>query len=226
MLNKKNSKYFFVVFLLFSGVSVKAQFESFKDSVVQLYGVVLTADSLRALPGVSIIIKGQNRGTMSTEQGVFSIVALKGDKIEFSSVGFKNKTITVPSNIQGNQYSVIQLMVTDTIYLPATIIRARPTKEQFERDFLKTQVPDDNYEIARKSTNEATRRYLMATLPTDAREASKNYINKQTTRYYYNGQVPPMNILNPFAWNEFIQAWKRGDFKNQSTTAPPPNYGQ
>ena len=226
MLNKKILGCCLVVFLLFSGISVKAQFETFKDSVVQLYGVVLTADSLRALPGVSIIVKGQNRGTMSTEQGVFSIVALKGDKIEFTSVGFKNKTITVPSNIQGNQYSVIQLMVTDTVYLPATIIKARPTKEQFERDFLKTQVPDDNFTIARKSTNEATRRYLMATLPTDAREATKNYINKQTTRYYYNGQTPPMNILNPFAWNEFIKAWKRGDFKNQGTTAPPPNYGQ
>ena len=33
----------------------------------------------------------------------------------------------------GNQQSVIQLMVNDTIYLPATIIKSRPTKEQFER---------------------------------------------------------------------------------------------
>jgi len=27
--------------------------------------------------------------------------------------------------------------------------------------------------------------------------------------------VPPMNIFNPAAWSEFIQAWKRGDFKNK-----------
>ncbi|RYY10091.1 MAG: carboxypeptidase-like regulatory domain-containing protein, partial [Chitinophagaceae bacterium] len=25
----------------------------------------------------------------------------------------------------------------------------------------------------------------------------------------------PQNIFNPFAWNEFIKAWKRGDFKNK-----------
>ena len=25
----------------------------------------------------------------------------------------------------------------------------------------------------------------------------------------------PQNIFNPFAWGEFIQAWKRGDFKNK-----------
>jgi hypothetical protein len=24
-----------------------------------------------------------------------------------------------------------------------------------------------------------------------------------------------MNIFNPAAWSEFIQAWKRGDFKNK-----------
>jgi hypothetical protein len=42
----------------------KAQFETFKDSVVQLYGVVMTADSLQGLPSVSVVVKGQNRGTV------------------------------------------------------------------------------------------------------------------------------------------------------------------
>ena len=62
-------------------VAAKAQFETFKDSVVQLYGVVMTADSLQALGSVSIAVKGQNRGTISNSQGVFSIVVLKGDVI-------------------------------------------------------------------------------------------------------------------------------------------------
>ena len=70
----------FFVFLL--PVSVKAQFESFRDSVVQLYGVVMTADSLRAIPAVSIVVKGQNRGTFTNDKGVFSIVVIKGDQVE------------------------------------------------------------------------------------------------------------------------------------------------
>ncbi|MEY3435628.1 MAG: hypothetical protein RL335_84, partial [Bacteroidota bacterium] len=90
----------------------KAQFESFKDSVVQLYGVVMTADSLRGLPAVSVIEKNSGRGTITNAQGVFSIAVLKGDKIEFTSVGYKPKTIIIPRDLQGNQYSVIQLMVT------------------------------------------------------------------------------------------------------------------
>ncbi len=209
----------FVLYLLFAffllPVAAKAQFENFKDSVVQLYGVVMTADSLKGIPAVSITIKGTNRGTLTNEQGVFSIVALKGDMVEFTSVGYKPKLVTVPKDIPGSQYSILQLMVNDTIYLAATIIKAKPSREQFERDFLNTVVPDDQLEIARKNNDESKRRLLMASLPRDGREAANNYLTKQATKSYYTGQVPPMNIFNPFAWNEFIKSWKRGDYKKK-----------
>jgi hypothetical protein len=209
-------QYIFLLNIILLPFAVKAQFSGFKDSVVQLYGVVMTADSLQALQSVSVVVKGQNRGTITNSQGVFSIVVFKGDMIEFSSVGFKPKSVVIPHTIQGNQYSIIQLMVTDTVYLAATIIKARPTREQFERDFMNTNIPDDNLEIARKNNTEDTRRILMATLPRDGREAASNYLSKQAAKNYYNGQLAPQNIFNPFAWAEFIKAWKRGDFKKKS----------
>lgn len=211
---------YILILAFFSPTIAKAQFESFKDSVVQLYGVVMTADSLKGLPAVSIVVWGQNRGTVTNDQGVFSIVVLKGDTVEFSSIGFKPKRVKIPTTIAGNQYSLIQLMVTDTVYLAATIIRARPSKEQFERDFLKTQVPDDNLEIARRNNDASTRRALMATLPRDAREATNYYLRHEAAKYYYAGQTPPQNIFNPFAWSQFIQAWKRGDFKSSNNNYP------
>jgi hypothetical protein len=193
----------------------KAQFEAFKDSVVQLYGVVMTADSLKGVPAVSVVVKGQNRGTITNNQGVFSIVVLKGDQVEFTSVGFKPKTVTIPANLEGNQHSIIQLMVNDTIYLPATVIKPRPTRQQFERDFANTQVPDDQIAVARRNNDEAKRRTLMASMPVDGREAVSNYLRTSANKAYYAGQTPPQNIFNPFAWNEFIKAWKRGDFKKK-----------
>ena len=206
--------------LIFIAVSfipnrAKAQFENFRDSVVQLYGVVMTADSLRAIPAVSVVVKGHNRGTMTNEQGVFSIVVLKGDQIEFTSVGYKKKLVSIPINLQGNQQSLIQLLVQDTVYLPATIIKRRPTREEFERDFLNTKVPDDNQEIARKNTDEMRRNALVAVLPKDGREASNYYLKQTSAKYYYAGQTPPQNIFNPVAWAEFIKAWKRGDYKSK-----------
>ena len=203
--------------LLLSGPFVAhAQFDKLKDSVVELYGVIMTADSLKGIPSVSVIVKRDGRGTISNEGGVFSLVVLKGDQIEFTSVGYKTKLITVPDTLQGNQFSVIQLMVTDAEFLPATIIKPRPTKAQFERDFVNTQVPDDNIEIARQNTSAAKRRLLARTLPSDAREASNYYLKQAATRYNYQGQMPPQNIFNPLAWADFIQAWKRGDFRNNS----------
>jgi len=203
----------FAAFLL--PLTAKGQFEKARDSVVQLYGVIMTADSLVGIPAVSVVIKGQNRGTITNDQGVFSIVVLKGDQVEFSHVSYKPKTIDIPRTLEGNQFSVIQLMVEDTVYLPATIIRARPTPEQFARDFVNTKVSDDDIEIARQNNSAAKRRILMKTVPGDGAEATRMQFNKLANRAVYQGQIPPMNIFNPAAWADFIQAWKRGDFKNK-----------
>ena len=204
-----------VILLAFLPFAAKAQFENFKDSVVQLYGVVMTADSLRGLPAVTVMVKGTGRGTLTNNQGVFSIVVLRGDQIEFSCIGFKDKITLIPKTLEGNQYSIIQLMINDTAFLPAAIIKPRPTREQFERDFVSTDVPDDNIEIARKNTDMATRRMLMRTLPSDGREAVNLNLAKSAQKYYYTGQTPPMNIFNPFAWGEFVRSWKRGDYKKK-----------
>jgi len=204
------------ILLLSAPFAVQAQFDKLKDSVVQLYGVIMTADSLKGIPAVSVVVKGRNQGTYSNDQGVFSIVVLKGDQIEFSSIGYKTYTLNVPDTFKGNQYSIIQLMITDAQYLAATIIKPRPTREQFERDFVNTPVPDDDIEIARQNTDAAKRRVLARSLPASAGEAASYYLKQQATRYYYQGQAPPQNIFNPVAWADFIQAWKRGDFRNNN----------
>ena len=207
---------FLLLFIVFSAQYAHAQTTVSQDSVVQLYGVVMTADSLQAIPGASVIVDGKGRGTLTNDQGVFSIVVLKGDKIKFSVVGFKDKLIDIPSSLKDNQYSVIQLMVTDTAYLPATIIKPRPSRSQFERDFVNVNIPADQLEIARANMSEAKRRVLLATLPADGREAVAASFRQQSVRYSYLGQQPPINLFNPMAWADFIQAWKRGDFRKKT----------
>jgi hypothetical protein len=204
-----------ILFFLFAA-KAQAQFEAVRDSVVQLYGIVMTADSLMGIPAVSVTVKGTNRGTMTNPQGVFSIVVLKGDEVEFTHVSYKPKTITIPKTLEGNRQSVVQLMVQDTVYLPATIIRPRPTPQQFERDFVNTDVPDDDIEIARQNTDAAKRRVLLSSTPTDAGSATALQFRNMATRATYAGQVPPMNLFNPAAWSEFIKSWKRGDYKRKT----------
>ena len=211
----KKTLFIFFLFCLGGMQQVLAQQRTTPDSVIQLYGVVMTADSLQGIPSCSVIVLDKGRGTITSYDGVFSIVVMKGDMITFSSVGFKDKTIEIPKNLTDNQYSVIQLLVSDTAYLPATILKPRPTREQFERDFVNSTVPDDLYETARKNTDESQRRLILANLPADAKEAVSFQMRTQANRAYYSGQLPPMNIFNPAAWADFVSAWKRGDFKRK-----------
>jgi CarboxypepD_reg-like domain len=211
---KKPLLYTLLLFLFYTQTA-RAQFETSRDSVVQLYGVVMTADSLVGIPAVSIMVKGQNRGTITNAQGVFSIVVLKGDQVEFTHVTYKPKTVSIPRSLEGNQYSIVQLMVIDTVYLPATIIKPRPTPDQFARDFAKNKVPDDDIEIARQNTSVAKRRIWMKTIPGDGGEATRIQFNKIANRATYQGALPPQNLFNPAAGASFIEAWKRGDFKNK-----------
>ncbi|WP_143307005.1 carboxypeptidase-like regulatory domain-containing protein [Chitinophaga vietnamensis] len=204
-----------ILAFLLSPFLLKAQITEFKDSIIQISGITMTADSLKAIPAVSIMIKGQGRGTISNSQGIFSIVAFKGDTLSFSAVGFRKKDYKIPLTLKGNSFSLIQLLVEDTTYLPVTIIRPYPTREEFERTFATTEIPDDAYEIARKNTENAKIRALARFTPIDGREGTGMYLNKQAQSLYYAGQQAPQNIFNPLAWAQFIQAWKRGDFKRK-----------
>jgi hypothetical protein len=49
----------------------------------------------------------------------------------------------------------------------------------------------------------------------DANENANYYLRSEAKKYYYAGQAPPQNIFNVFAWAQFIEAWKRGDFKRR-----------
>lgn len=201
--------------LLFVPFLLKAQLKAFKDSIIQISGITMTADSLRAIPAVSIIVKGQNRGTISNSQGVFSIVAFKGDTLSFTAVGFRRKEYKIPATLAGNSYSVIQLLTEDTIYLSETIIKPYPSKKEFEKAFVSMDIPNDMYEVARKNNDQAKIRALARSIPIDAGGAYGVFMQKQQQSLYYAGQTPPQNIFNPIAWAQFIEAWKRGDFKRK-----------
>jgi hypothetical protein len=52
-------------------------------------------------------------------------------------------------------------------------LKPRPTRAQFERDFVNAEVPADALEIARRNNDEATRKALLMSLPADGQEAYK-----------------------------------------------------
>lgn len=190
--------------------------EASDDDIVQLTGITITADSLRVVPGTTVSVKNKFRGVISSDLGVFSIVCLKGDTLEFTCVGFRPKTYVVPRRIKGQFFSMIQLMVQDTFYLPETIVRPLPMKDEFDYAFKNWRIPDDQYELARKNTDALTLRALVYVLPKDGRENQAAYQSGLARDAVYYGQTRPSNLFNPLAWAEFFDAWKRGDYRKKN----------
>jgi len=199
--------------VFFIVVSGKAQNNS---ELVQFTGITITADSLSAVPFTDIILKTTRMGTTSDALGFFSFVAHIGDTILFNALGYKPASFIIPDTITANRYSLIQLMTADTLTLAAAIIFPWPTYEEFKEAFLNVEIPDDDLERARKNLSAAKIRMMADQYPMDGRMNYNNYIENQTSKLYYFGQQQPFTIFNPFAWAQFIKAWKEGKFKKKT----------
>lgn len=186
-----------------------------QDQLVQFSGVVVTADSLRPLPYTSIMAKGTHIGTISDFYGYFSFVAQKGDTIQFSSIGYKKAQYIIPDTLMEDRYSLIQMMQSDTILLRETVIYPWPSKEDFKDAFLALEIPNDDLERARVNLERERLREMGENLSMDGTENYRYSMQQYQTQLYYAGQAPPVNIFNPIAWAQFINAWRNGDFKRK-----------
>lgn len=185
------------------------------ERLIQFSGIVVTSDSLAAIPFANIFVDRQNRGGVTNYNGFFSFVAERGDTIRFNALGFKNESFIIPTDLKEDKYSVIQLMTRDTIYLSETIIYPWPSREDFKQAFLSYNIPDDYYETARKNLKREQLKEMGEAMGMDA-DMNADYQTKQLAqKIYYAGQYPPMRIFDVFAWKQFIEAWRRGDFKKQ-----------
>lgn len=72
-----------------------------KNGSIYLTGTIVDSNN-DPVPGVDVVIKGTTKGVVSDFDGNFSIFADNGDVLEFSNMGFKNKTITVSTNTKTN----------------------------------------------------------------------------------------------------------------------------
>lgn len=182
---------------------------------IQFSGVVVTGDSLKPVPFVTILVRKTNRGTVADYYGFFSFVAQEGDTIEFSTVGLKKSRFIIPDTLRESRYSIIQMMFEDTIQLREAVIYPWPTREQFKQAFLNLEVPDDDLARANKNLARSEMRAMMEDIPMDGSMNYRNVNYQRYTKMYYAGQLPPNNLLNPIAWSKFIKAWKNGDFKKK-----------
>ena len=184
-------------------------------TLIQFSGVVVTGDSLAAVPFTNVLIKNSYRGTMSDVFGYFSFVAQEGDTLLFSAIGFKRSQYVVPTDLTEKKYSIIHQLESDTILLKEFTVYPWPSREQFDQAFLALDLPDDDYQRSLKNLSPAEMMQRMENLPPDAYESFRYQMAMDQTRLYQQGGMPTVNLFNPIAWAQFLQAWKSGAFKKK-----------
>jgi hypothetical protein len=198
--------------LILSLISFLGQAQD-KPDLVQFSGVVVNGENLQPVPFASIMISNTNRGTVTDYYGYFSFVAQLGDTIEFGSVGYKTADYIIPDTLSSERYSLIQVLTIDTIILPEARIYPWPSPAQFKQAFLNLDIPADDLERARKNLAQAAMRERVQEMPMGPGANFKYQQNLYQSQLYYAGQAPPISLLNPVAWAQFISAWRNGDFK-------------
>lgn len=208
----------FILCFIVNSFQLNAQKKENEGSPIQFSGKVVTSDTegdAVPLPYTKIQVKGTNRGGISDYEGYFSFVALKGETVVFSRIGFQTVEYVIPDTMKSAYYSWIQIMSEDNILLPEVIIFPWPSKEHFKQEFLAIDISNEMREHADANLAETAMKEIRYAVPADGKETSTIYMRQQAEEYKYIGQYKPQKIFDIMAWKRFIEAWKRGDFKKK-----------
>ena len=210
-----------LLFLIFFGLNGFSSLYGQKiDSLeyIQFSGKVVTeGDDGKIIPlgYTNVSIKGTTRGTATGIDGFFSLVAKRTDVMVFSRIGYKTIEYEIPDTLDNNLYYWIQIMTQDSILLPEAVIRPFPSREHFKIELLAMDITEELEQQYSEYLAAELMDEIRQNLPADGREATNIYLQQSIADYRYEGQIKPQNIFNPLAWKQFIEAWKRGDFKRK-----------
>lgn len=197
-------------------VATHAQTQPEAPQVVQVSGLVVTGDSLAPLPYCTVFRSRDRRGTMTDVRGFFSLPALEGDTLEFSSVGYVTHQAIIPTGSELGRVNLVQPMGRDTVNMADAFVYPWPTKERFKQEFLALGLPNSGLDPAWDSNVDPIDMYdRLIEVGRDGQSTSSEVLSAQALQAGYAGQAPPVNLLNPVAWAKFLQALKAGDLKRQ-----------
>jgi len=123
-----------------------AQGSRMSGGPILVQGFTLQSDSVTIAPYVTVTNKRSRFGTISADNGYFSVQAQRGDTLEFSAVNFQTAVYVVPVYYAADRIGVRAVMNTKTYQLNEVVVRPY-TEKQFKKDFLALQLPDDEPDL-------------------------------------------------------------------------------
>ncbi len=165
--------------------------------------------------GVHVYVPAAGRGTVTNQYGYFSLPVLLGDSVIISVVGYQKQNFIIPGN-QGDSFTVLVEMVTDTTILSSVEIFPYPTEELFKEAILALNLPVDDESQVDNLGQEVLAR-MAQIMSMDASQNYKYYMNQQFYQLHntYSQQRFNNPLLNPVNWASFIKSLRRGDLKKK-----------
>jgi hypothetical protein len=111
--------------------------------VVQLSGVVVTADSSAGLAGIAVYVPGTNRGTVSKQDGFFTLPVLAGDSVVFQALGFEKQYLIVPKTNTSEKYTTSIRLKQFARQLPEVQVMPWATQQDFKMAVKNLDLPDE-----------------------------------------------------------------------------------
>ena len=193
----------------------------FAQNAVQVSGVVIAKDSLRqTIPQAKIQIKGRPLVAESGDDGFFSIAGIPGDTLFVKRFGFQSETLWIPDSLQGTSYLAVIELEWNTLELDEVVLYPWPRPEDLNRELLAMEVKTTERDIALRNLAIQSLKEQAKAMGMDAGEMQRYILSAQAqsvhnaNRYYGNsgGTAILGRLSDPFAWSQFFNALKRGDF--------------
>lgn len=209
-------RYVFFVIAAWSSTNLVAQV--IDTSIIQFrrFDRHRRAQNLVPVP-YTTIVAGTSRATYASADGFFTIVAKKGEVLDFSCMVSAMLPIGISDTIRSQFYTMYQYMTRDVINLPVTVIYALPSKHYFKDDFLAMEVHNELQSIAERNLSAENMERVNKGLKKPMGRSLQPHHATKADSYYYYGQQKPQQIFNIFAWKDFFQAWKEGKFKKKKS---------
>jgi hypothetical protein len=197
---------FILASVIISAVATQMAVAQKERRVIQLSGVVLSADSTKEmLPGVNIYVPKAGRGTNTNGLGFFSMPVIVGDSIIISYVGYERQFYIVPDH-KSEYLTVVVQMIPDITYLKEIEILPFPTEEVFKEAVLALNIPLNDQSIDPRNMNQELLALMMRTTPMDGPANQRYYLNQMAATQ--GSQYAPITnpLFNPFNWAKFFRS--------------------
>ncbi len=208
--------YFFLI--LFISLFLNSTAETFaqgEKQIISISGFIMDGNDAIPLKGIHIYIPQAGRGTVSDQNGYFSLNTLAGDTLYITSIGYKTKKLPIPNTVT-KAYTVIINMQSEVLQLPAIEVFPYPTEEVFKKAFLALELKDKNYENLRENLSKESLARVSYNMPVDGSVSFKRYTSSQVSALNKRYEISVIPILSPSMISQIIKSIRRGDYNKEN----------